>query len=639
MRRQFDKDGFKARGAYNNKSLRASAGDVKALYKKLNRLLGKENQCLPNSSNCQKVAEDFKSFFAKKVNDIRNSINEENELASDQSSECTSDINKDNLNVFEDFQIPSLEDIKDYIKALPNKFCSLDPIPTFLLKDCAEILSPIIHHIVSESLICSSFGTCLLKRAIVKPTIKKEKLDADCLKNYRPVSNLPVISKLLERVVLDQLSEHLEKNNLHATEQSGYRKNHSCETLLVKMMDDILGDIDSGKIVVVVLLDLSAAFDTIDHEILLNRLKTDFGFSRKVLRWFKSYLTGRSFSVKVGHALSSFLELLFGVPQGSLLGPILFILYVKHLEQIARRHGLTIKLYADDSQLYISFHPKSPSEYHDVVAKINTCLEEIRSWMVLNFMKLNDSKTELLIIGKPLVLKSNEFGVVVCLGDEVIEPTECKDDKWTSLGIKFDESLSMERQINCVKQKCSWTMGNMRTIRGYLDFGVKIMMVKQLVILRVDFCNALYINLPKRLIKKLASILNNGIRFIFDIKDYKEDLIPYYKEAHILPIVHRINFKVCLLCYKALNSMAPSYFKDLLQPEIYASERPSTRLRPSDDTLRLKVPPLSKTKLGIRRFSYYAPNTWNDIPFYIRSSPNVEQFKKLLKTHLFSSLM
>ena len=172
---------------------------------------------------------------------------------------------------------------------------------------------------------------------------------------------------------------------------------------------------------------------------------------------------------------------------------------------------------------------------------------------------------------------------------------------------------------------------------GYLDIPVKIMMVKQLVIMRVDYCNALYTNLPKYLIKKLGSILNNGIRFIFNIKECKEDLAPYYKEAHILPILLRIDFKVCLLCYKFLNSMAPSYFNDLLHPEV--SDRPGTRMRPSDDTLRLKVPALSKTKIGKRRFSYFDPMIWNDIPVNIRSSPSIDQFKKALKTYMFSTRM
>ena len=222
-------------------------------------------------------------------------------------------------------------------------------------------IAPILWYIVSKSLEASE-DPSVFKTAILKPTLKKDNLDADLLKNYRPVSNLSVASKLLEKVVLCQLNKHLEKNKLYNTMQSGYRANHSCETLLVTMMDDIRLEIEEGRIAVVVLLDLSAAFDTIDHDILLKKLCSDFGITGNVLHWFRSYLKGRSFCVKIGSALSSFLELLFGVPQGSLLGPILFILYIKYLQEIAERHGLCIKFYADDSQLYIVHivPPESP---------------------------------------------------------------------------------------------------------------------------------------------------------------------------------------------------------------------------------------------------------------------------------------
>ena len=149
----------------------------------------------------------------------------------------------------------------------------------------------------------------------------------------------------------------------------------------------------------------------------------------------------------MGEKLSDVICLLFGVPQGSLLGPILFILYIKYLQKIAAKFGIRIQLYADDSQLYISFHPLVPGELSDTNSRINACLDEIRAWMIENFMKLNESKTELLVIAKPSILR--EFGqdqISVSFGSTEVVPTECVGDSWKSLGVKLDPSLSMERQ-------------------------------------------------------------------------------------------------------------------------------------------------------------------------------------------------
>ena len=281
------------------------------------------------------------------------------------------------------------------------------------------------------------------------------------------------------------------------------------------MTDVIFREIHADNIVIVVLLDLSAAFDTIDHKRLLKKLENDFGITGSALNWFKSYLKDRSFGVKIDVSISNLLCLLFGVPQGSLLGPILFILYIKQLQKIAEKYGLSIQLYADDSQLYISFHPMRPTELCDITARINNCLSEIKSWMIENFMKLNESKTELLVMGKPLVLKKHNLEAKIQFGDTTITPTICKGDSWKSLGVLLDASLNMERQVNNVKQKCSWDMTNLRTIRRYLDEKVKLMLIKQLIISKLDYCNALYMNLTKTRLRKLKSALNTGVRFIY----------------------------------------------------------------------------------------------------------------------------
>ena len=181
-------------------------------------------------------------------------------------------------------------------------------------------------------------------------------------------------------------------------------------------------------------------------------------------------------------------------------------------------------------------------------------------------------------------------------------------------------------------------MKNLRTIGRYLDESVKLMMVKQLVVSKIDYCNALYMNLPNTRLKKLGSLLNNGVRFIYNVTDRDIDLLPYYKKAHILPIKERIFFKVCLLVYKIMNGSAPPYLHELVERD--CNEAGRTRSTSTSDEYRLKVPkmPIINTSLMSRRFSYYAPTSWNSLPLEIRSISTIYTFKRILKNHLYNNL-
>ena len=191
------------------------------------------------------------------------------------------------------------------------------------------------------------------KRAFILPLLKKAILDCGILKNFRPVSNLSFLSKLIERIVCVQLVDHLKINDLYEVYQSAYRQLHSTETALLCVQNDLLQAVDTHGGAILVLLDLSAAFDTIDHHCLLHILESSFGIQGNVLAWFQSYLTGRTQTVRIKKCTSEPHELKYGVPQGSVLGPILFTIYTTPLGKLIRRHGLTFHLYADDTQLYI----------------------------------------------------------------------------------------------------------------------------------------------------------------------------------------------------------------------------------------------------------------------------------------------
>ncbi|MDF4285579.1 reverse transcriptase family protein, partial [Vibrio parahaemolyticus] len=214
------------------------------------------------------------------------------------------------------------------------------------------------------------------------------------LANYRPISNLPFMSKILEKVVADQLCDFLHDNNLSEEFQSGFRVHHSTVTALVKITNDLFAS-DKRLVSVLVLLDLSAAFDTIDHLILLQGLEHFIGLKGSALSWFKSYLSDRFQFVDVSNEPSLRTEVCFGVPQGSVLGPILFTLYMLPLGNIIRNHSINFHCYADDTQLYLSMKPEESNQ----LTKLHNCLKDIKTWMSTNFLMLNSDKTEVIVLG------------------------------------------------------------------------------------------------------------------------------------------------------------------------------------------------------------------------------------------------
>ena len=226
----------------------------------------------------------------------------------------------------DDFHQVSDESVLEAIKSASITACPLDPLPVDIFKVCLQELLPTITRIVNTSLSSGTFPTSL-KHARIIPLLKKPKLDVNNLSNYRPISNLPYLGKVIERIAVQQLQTHLSDNHLHSSMQSAYRPFHSVETALLKVHNDIITSLDEHNEVLLVLLDFSAAFDLIDHRQLLDRLSTRYGVHGRVLQWFSSYLSDRFQSVSVGDVLSDPVHLRCGVPQGSVAGPLAFTLF------------------------------------------------------------------------------------------------------------------------------------------------------------------------------------------------------------------------------------------------------------------------------------------------------------------------
>ena len=238
---------------------------------------------------------------------------------------------------------------------------------------------------------------------MVRPLLRKPGLDL-LDRNYRPVSNLGYVSKLVKCVVATQLVNHIEMHGLMEGHQSAYHPFHSTETALLKVKTDVIGALEYQEVACLILLDLSAAFNTINHDILLSRLKSRFAVTDVTLKWLRSYLTDRTQAVEIGVPLSggsrsAFVPLKSGILQGSILGPILFTIYTVPVGDICRRHQVEFHLYADDTQIYLSFRPSIPNSKHDCTIRIEKCIDEISTWMTQNLLKLNSDKMEFIMFG------------------------------------------------------------------------------------------------------------------------------------------------------------------------------------------------------------------------------------------------
>ena len=371
------------------------------------------------------------------------------------------------------------------MKSSPVKSCELDPIPTWLLRDCAPDIIPVLTTIVNMSLRTGVLPSHL-KRAHVRPIIKKPGLDKDILNNYRPVSNLPYLSKTIQHVVAARLSAHISECDLCVPNQSACKPNHSSvEKALVCVQNDILRAMDNQNIVIMLLLDLSAAFDSMDHNVMLRRLTHDVGVGQTALKWFKSYMSDRIQAVHINGSTSPALSVTCGVPQGSVLGPQLFSIYAAPVSNIIRSNNLLSHFYADDTQIYITEKPHQ-EDVDAAVETIEQCVAEIRSGVKTNSLKLNDSKTEVIVYGSGEQLKKFTLQSLRD-GDCVVRV----NDSVRNLGVQFDAEMTMESHVTAVCRSAIFHLRNISRIKRYLTAAATEQIVHAFITSRLDIGNAL----------------------------------------------------------------------------------------------------------------------------------------------------
>ena len=476
--------------------------------------------------------------------------------------------------------------IKILEKTNISKAAGIDTLGGRFLKDGIPILALPITQLCNLSILLSVFPE-KCKTAKLKPLFKKGSSTEP--KNYRPISLLPLISKLIEKVIHDQTQEFLVENKILYKYQSGFRGNHSTDSCLSYLNDKILQGFDSGKITGMILIDLQKAFDTIDHEILLKKM-IYIGFSKKTIAWFKSYITNRSFIVNVENDYSVPGQLLCGVPQGSILGPLLFLLYVNDMPQAIK---CDLLLYADDSVLIFSHKDI------DVINKqLNEDFNSLCDWFVDNKLSIHfgeDKTKSILFANKNKIKKVGKLDIH--LGDIQIK----QHSKVSYLGCILDEDLSGESMATKMLGKINAKLRFLYRKNKFLTPGLRRLLCNALIQPHFDYaCSAWYPNLNQKLTKKLQTSQNKCIRFCLQLGNRSHIGASEFVKINWLPVKERFHQCVCSMVFKYFHNLSAEYMSELFFPFDQGTQTRNSAFK--------LIQPFRKTKMGQMGLSYIGPS-------------------------------
>ena len=572
----------------------------------------KQDNPMPEGYSNEKLADIFADYFMNKIQNIRDALQNISKYIP------TSD---ENIPKLIEFNKPTQDKVKDIIMSMSTKSCQLDCMPTSLLKEILPSILPVITKIISLSLEKGVFVD-IWKSAIVRPLIKKSGLDLTC-NNYRPVSNLTFLSKVLEKVVLRQFMEHCDTNELMPDYQSAYRTHYSCETALVKLMDDLLWAMEGQSVTALMAIDLSAAFDTVDHEVLLSVLNAKFGLGGKALHWFNTYLQPRKCKVNVGSDYSKEKDLTFSVPQGSCAGPVLYLAYASAMQEIIPTE-IDLHGYADDLALKNKFNPTKKGEELRAISNLENCAVDIMKWMASNRLKMNASKTEFILFGSRQQLEKCMTNQIEVDGEYVTQTDHIK-----YLGAYLDNNLNLKLRINNKCKTAMWNIQRIKQIRNLLTEEACETVIVGLVISHLDYANSMLIGIPECELKRLQRVQNIAAKLVLNWEYSAHECL---KKLHWLPVRLRIKHKVLTLLFKSLRGESPKYLREMV--EFHVPGR--SNLRSENKFQYLKVPLTRRKTFAQRSYSVVAPMWWNELPNYIKQSDNVDIFKSRLKTFLFT---
>lgn len=479
----------------------------------------------------------------------------------------------------------------------------------------------VITAIVNRSILDSTFPESW-KVAIVKPLPKTSQ--PATFQELRPISILPCLSKILEKVVCEQLTKYLDTHNILPRYQSGFRRGYGTATALADVVDNLLAAQDQGKLSLLLLLDFSRAFDSLSIPLLLSKLSY-YGLDPASVRWFHSYLTHRQQYVELKQAngtviRSKLCQVNRGVPQGSILGPILYILYSADIVkciQYSHHH-----LYADDLQLYLPFTPSANSE---AVQMINSELDKISGWCSTNSLTLNAKKSKLMLLGSPNhVAQFDQITFNVVINGERIE----RVDKAKNLGLTFDSHLRFESHISECARNCFYRLKLLYKLRPYLSEKLRVALCESLVLSRLNYCDTVYGPcLLVRTAKLVQRVQNACTRFCFKVPP-RSHITPFLNSANIIKMEARRKLHLATMLFGVISSGIPKYLFDKLK---WSQDRCKYQRRACTSVF---VTPRHRLVAFRGSFRYAATRCWNNLPPPLRALKVRSTFKKHLRHHL-----
>lgn len=417
-----------------------------------------------------------------------------------------------------------------------------------VLPYCVDAIKDIINFCLRHGVFPDNWKTALVL-PIPKITTPSE------FKDLRPINILPCLSKLLEKIVNFQLKEYLETNSIIPSVQSGFRKQHGTGTALLKVMGDIANNIDKGNLSILILLDQSKAFDVVNHKLIIAKLKY-IGLSDVSLNWFSSYLSNRQQKVKINYIESDELTLRSGVPQGSILGPILFSIFTLDVPKCFSKCKL--HLYADDVQIYIS---ANITEVERATSDINVELNNFCTWCYDNGLKLNPSKSKAIMLGNERVRKNISLNHLnIRINDTIISWV----DSTKNLGLVIDNNVNFSEQVNNVRKGSFAVLKSLYKFKYDMKQETKLLLVKALIYPKIEYCSSVYYyHLTGYNRQRLQRIQNACVRFVCCVP-FGEHISPYLERLGEINVFQRVTYLYSLFLYKMIKSERPGYLYNML---------------------------------------------------------------------------